>query len=196
MNKSSEYNESMRLIWDRDENETKKFRKEFKILINHVMFERGGYRKEDHDDIIQEAYLRLCSMKKTPTVTVKPASFIKGIALRINYENRRTYKEDPTPTYLLERYAGSVDIIEQLEQPGLLKLLIHHYKKLRKKCRNLLSLYYRTDDCDEICKRLEISSKSLLYKNKNLCIKRLREMMMEDPECVELFNLSNPKGNE
>ena len=135
-------------------------------------------------------------MKKKPTVTVKPASFLKGIALRINYENHRSYKEDPTPTYLLERYAGSVDIIEQLELPGLRNLLIHHYKKLREKCQKLLSLYYRTDDCDVICRILKISSKSLLYKNKSQCINRLREMMREDPECVELFNLSDPNNNE
>ena len=177
-----DYTDSLRKIWERDERETKKFRREFKTLMKQVMFEMGRYNKDDVEDIIQETYLRLCSRQSPPTISVKVISYMRGLAINIIKEDSRSYKEDPTPQHILERLAGSDYIIDQFEYDDKMKLLNRYLRGLGLKCQNLLQLFFRNDNTDEICRILNISSKSLLYKQKSQCMSRLQAKMKNNKE--------------
>lgn len=166
--------------------------KEYFPIIENIICNKLYGNKEDAKDVFQDALIALYrgASSKPPLVinntfftyfaTICKRCMIGKIRKKVNlvwYEN-----EDELP------YENEIEIIELLNKSERLTLYKKYFKRMGKKCQELITLFLENYSITEITNMLKMSSENFTKKRRTQCKDSLFIRIYEDPQFKELIN--------
>ncbi|QFZ54772.1 sigma-70 family RNA polymerase sigma factor [Oceanihabitans sp. IOP_32] len=144
-----------------------------------------GLDNDDLIDIYQEAFIALRKHAingKLANVKSSLKTYLFGIGKFMIFDLLKEKKKTFTlNTDVLSEYSNIEKVDIEFENEELTieqQLLRTHFKKLGKKCREVLTLfYYRGLTIDDIVELTDYTSKSVVRSQKSRCLKSLKEMI-------------------
>lgn len=142
---------------------------------------------DDLSDIYQEAFIALRSHAlkgKLYDVKCSLKTYLFGIGKFMIYDLINKKKKTISIHDFLHVVKDDVEIINSYDNKDILteeqKLLNYFFKKLGKKCRELLTMFYSKGlSIDEIVVTTDYNSNGVVRSQKSRCLKQLREMIQE-----------------
>jgi RNA polymerase sigma factor (sigma-70 family) len=144
-----------------------------------------GLNDDDLSDIYQEAFIALRKHAingKLDTVKSSLKTYLFGIGKFMIYdllkEKQKTISYEPA-VHITHDNIDTISFDSNTEELTLEQRLLHTYfKKLGKKCQQMLTLFYsRGLTNDEIVTSTDYADSSVVRSQKSRCIKSLKEMI-------------------
>jgi len=146
-----------------------------------------GLDYDDLTDIYQEAFIALRNKAlsgKLEDVKSSLKTYLFGIGKYMIFDRLKEKRKTTNLDNTLYKVSDEEIVVVEIQKPQELtleqRLLKQFFKKLGKKCQELLTMFYsRGLSIDDIIELSDYSSSSVVRSQKSRCIKTLRELIKQ-----------------
>jgi len=180
--------EILNLVYFKDPKTTKRLLAELMMSIRLFLIKQGRYNKNFCDELAKEALMRLYAKKEAPLIGSNANYYMTNIAWYIYLDRVTRNREDPMENSRFDQIMSPYDLVEQLEVDERKKILNSLISKLSQRCQELLEKYFIDLAPDQIRNEMNYSNMNVYNKKKSECVKRLKTLGKECPECCEYYD--------
>ena len=188
MNQQQQEQDLLHRICNQEEEAVLSVLSSFTKSLKYYLKEQGCDRKSVREDLINETFVQLFQKKQTPVLQVELITYLMSIARNLHLHRKLRSKEIPTPNTRLDRLSSTDNIIEQMDIDESKKLLNGLISLLSPKCQELILLYLKELEAEEIRRIMQYASLSMLYKKRSQCLNRMRTLGNNCEKCCEFYN--------
>ncbi len=160
----------------------------FLPMIERMVIKLGG-RKEDAQDIFQEALLATCRKIKSGELTLccKFSTYVYAVSRKIWIQELKSAEMKNI------RYSNMENMVcepeqENSEEVAILAIVDKHIENLSKDCRKILRLHFNRGSIKDIMKIMGYKNSHHTMDRKYRCKQSLVKRIMNDPDLKDLID--------